>query len=89
LLTAVRQIKPAAVVLVSQLPSGRRSAVDALRGVAPALQGTSPDEHHLFYAGGAFQSSGSRESVPGTYLGDDLSYAADLITSTTNPDPNQ
>jgi DNA-binding transcriptional MerR regulator/methylmalonyl-CoA mutase cobalamin-binding subunit len=84
LTAAVQQIKPAAVVLVSHLAAGRRSAVDALRMAAEALSTAQPHQAAIFYAGNAFTSSSARHGVPGKYLGDNLSQAADFITTTAS-----
>jgi hypothetical protein len=61
-----------AVILVSHLAVGRRSAVDALRTIeqSPAL---------LFYAGNAFFSRQSRAGVPGIYLGETLTGGAATV----------
>jgi hypothetical protein len=71
---AVQGTGAAGLLMVSHLSIGRRSAIEALRSV----QHTGVQ---LFYAGNAFVSPQSRKAVPGTYLGEDLSAAADLITS--------
>lgn len=70
--TAVQGTGAAAVVMVSHLSLGRRSAIEALK----SAQSTGA---RLFYAGNAFVSPHSRTGVPGTYLGEDLVAAADLI----------
>jgi DNA-binding transcriptional MerR regulator len=75
LFMAVRELAPAAVVLVSHMAVARRSAIEALR---VARRGHA----HLFYAGNAFASRQARNAVPGTYLGNSLRQAADLVTST-------
>jgi DNA-binding transcriptional MerR regulator len=69
---AVTATNAAAVILVSHLPSARRSAIESLRGIRRS-------NVHLFYAGNAFLSAQARRSVPGTYLGINISQAADLI----------
>lgn len=71
--TAVRGTGASAVVLASHLAVARRTAVEALRGVQDcgAL---------IFYAGNAFATPHARRDVPGTYLGDDVRAAADLVT---------
>lgn len=72
LVTATRATAAAAVVVVSNLPSHRRTAVDAIRAVdrlgCP-----------VFYAGNAFDVPGRRLGVPGTYLGENLSGAVGII----------
>lgn len=73
LTTAVDEIAPAAVVVVSHLSSGRRGAIDCLTAAKQAGATT-------FYAGNAF--TGHRRSpTPGTYLGDNLGAAAALLTT--------
>jgi DNA-binding transcriptional MerR regulator/methylmalonyl-CoA mutase cobalamin-binding subunit len=84
LAAAIQQLTPAAVVLVSHLTAGRHSAVDALDMAAEAPQTAQHHQTRLFYAGNAFASPSSRHGVPGTYLGDNLSQAADLITTTSD-----
>jgi DNA-binding transcriptional MerR regulator len=73
LVTARTATDAAAVVVVSHLTTQRRPAVDALRAVA---ESGCP----VFYAGNAFAFPGARAGVPGTYLGDNLSRAAELIS---------
>ena len=73
---AVQETNPAAVIVVSHMSVARRSAIEALRSAQ--LNDTA-----LFYAGNAFLSPQSRRGVPGTYLGNNLSQAADIITGTT------
>ena len=75
LFKAVQETNPAAVIVVSHLSVARRSAIEALR--LAQLNDTA-----LFYAGNAFLSPQSRRGVPGTYLGNNLSQAADIITGT-------
>jgi MerR family transcriptional regulator, light-induced transcriptional regulator len=74
LVTAVSGTGASAVVMVSHLSVARRAAVEALRFVQPsgAL---------IFYAGNAFVTPQARHGVPGTYLGESLVRAADLVTS--------
>ncbi len=73
LVTAIEATSATAAIMVSHLSVGRRAAVEALR--AARLTRT-----RLFYAGDAFVSRQARVGVPGDYLGDNLSQAADLIT---------
>jgi methanogenic corrinoid protein MtbC1 len=75
LVRAVRDTSAQAVVLTCHLPSGRQAAVEALE--SSELTGL-----HLFYAGGAFASHQARHGVPGRYLGNSLTRAADLVTHT-------
>jgi DNA-binding transcriptional MerR regulator len=81
---AITQIKPAAVVLVSHLPAGRRAAVQALTAATQTLQAADLPNSHVFYAGNAFLTGRTREGIPGSYLGDDLTHAADHITTTAS-----
>jgi DNA-binding transcriptional MerR regulator len=77
LFIAIRDLAPAAVVLVSHMAVARRSAIEALRA---ARRGPA----HLFYAGNAFSSRQARNAVPGTYLGNSLREAAELVTGTVS-----
>ena len=72
LLTAARATEAAGVVVVSHLSVGRRPAVEAIRSVA--VTGTP-----VFYAGNAFLFGQARSGVPGTYLGERLATAAEII----------
>lgn len=71
---AVQTSDAAAVVVVSQLATGRRAAVNSIRAV-----------HQLplpvFYAGSAFSTERSRRGVPGTYLGISIKDACDQVVS--------
>jgi methanogenic corrinoid protein MtbC1 len=95
LAAAIRQVKPAAAVLVSHLPACRPAAVHALHAAMEALHTARLPTSRLYYAGNAFTTSEARDGAPGTYLGADLSEAADLITtnaddttsSAQHPDP--
>lgn len=73
---AIFDSEPAAVVLVSHLSVARRAAIEALKMVAAAAG------IRVFYAGNAFLSRQARQGVPGVYLGENLSRAADLVIST-------
>jgi hypothetical protein len=74
LLSCVQRTAAAGVVVVSHLPTNRRAAVEALNRVAPTRR-------PLFYAGNAFLFAAARKGVPGTYLGESLSSAADLLAT--------
>jgi DNA-binding transcriptional MerR regulator len=81
LLSAVEGTPAVAVVMVSHLAVGRRSAVEAMDG----LLGTGV---RIYYAGNAFLSERARRNVPGTYLGEDLAEAATMMSDeliATNP----
>jgi methanogenic corrinoid protein MtbC1 len=72
LVTTTLATQPDAVVVVSHLSTQRRSAVDALEAVAQTGTVT-------FYAGNAFTAVQNRNGVPGTYLGEILTGAAERI----------
>lgn len=71
---AITQVRPAAVVLVSHVPMARRAAVEAARSAAERCP--------VFYAGSAFATPKARVHTPGSYLGDELAAAADLVVDT-------
>jgi hypothetical protein len=73
LLTAVRAAAAWAAVVASQRNVTRRAATEAIAAVAtlPTVE--------AFYAGGAFASPSSRRGVPGTYLGDDVVDAVQIL----------
>lgn len=71
----ISDVGPAAVVVVAHLPRTRRSAARALRRVRA-------HQTPLFVAGNAFRSRNARLDVPGTYLGERIAGAADLISAT-------
>jgi DNA-binding transcriptional MerR regulator len=70
---AVLDTRAHAVVLSCQLDRNRRAAITALRVVADSPAA-------LFYAGAAFSTAASRRGVPGHYLGDSVSRAADHLS---------
>lgn len=70
---AIRETGATAAVLVSHLSANRRPAVEALVVAAEECA-------LVFYAGAAFRSRQSRRGVPGEFLGEQLSRAADLVT---------
>ena len=72
LVTAVAATGAAALVLVSHLPTHRRVSVEALRAVAQT-------RCQVFYAGNAFVFPAARRGVPGTYLGETLTGAAEIL----------
>ncbi len=72
LLSAAAATPHALVVVVSHLPSQRRSALASLEAVAKSGVPT-------FFAGNAFLFPASRERVPGTYLGESIGEAALMI----------
>jgi methanogenic corrinoid protein MtbC1 len=72
LVATVERVRPAAVVVVSHLSMGRRSAMEAVRTVAALGMPT-------FYAGNAFISTSTRHRIPGIHLGDSLSDAVRVV----------
>jgi hypothetical protein len=60
------------VVLVSHLPTHRRSAVESLGAVIDPSRPT-------FYGGNAFMFESSRTHVPGIYLGETMAGASQEI----------
>jgi len=73
LVAAVHATKAAAVVVTSQRSVTRRAAVGSLAAV-DAIPGVA-----AFYAGDAFAAPSARQRVPGTYLGDDIVLAAEVL----------
>lgn len=71
---AVEQSDALAPVVVSHLSMARRTSVESLRA-------SQRPNTYLFYAGNAFLTRQARHGVPGTYLGTNLSRAADLISA--------
>lgn len=72
---AARTSGARAVVVTSHMKITRRAAVASLRTLQRHADAA------IFYAGNAFVSSGARKGVPGTYLGEDLAAAAELVTT--------
>ncbi len=72
LLSAAAEDPGALVVVVSHLPTKRRSAVASLEAVATSGVPT-------FFAGNAFLFPATRKRVPGTYLGESIADAALLL----------
>jgi DNA-binding transcriptional MerR regulator len=79
LMTAVRVARAEAAVVTSQRSATRRPAVAALTAV-DAMPGV-----RVFYAGMAFAPEAARRDVPGTWLGDDVLEAADLLERALAP----
>lgn len=75
---AVKAADAAAVVLVSQLATGRRTTVESIQAIK--------DIHlPVFYAGSSFATDRSRKGVPGHYLGTSITQAcAQVITAVTD-----
>ncbi len=73
LVAAVRAAEARGAVVTSQRGVTRRSAVEAI-AAADALPGV-----EAFYAGAAFGPASARKDVPGTYLGDDVVEAAEIL----------
>lgn len=85
--TAVVQTQAAAAIIVSHLVNTRAPAMVAIRAVAGTVDA-------VYYAGNAFSAEHSRVDMPGTYLGDSISAAADLVladlrrTAPGSPEPD-
>ncbi|MBA3409765.1 MAG: MerR family transcriptional regulator [Geodermatophilaceae bacterium] len=73
LTAAINRTRAAATIVVSHIASHRRATVAALQAAA----GTSTQ---LFYAGNAFLMPSTRKSVPGTYLGENLTEAVETVS---------
>jgi DNA-binding transcriptional MerR regulator len=73
LVSSVRTTRAIAAVVVAQRSVTRRSAVESIAAVhtVPGVR--------VFYAGDAFAAPATRRSVPGTYLGDDVVAAAEVL----------
>lgn len=72
LIAAAQSSGAAAVVVVSQLHTHRRAAVDAVTAVDTA-------GFPAFYGGNAFAFPGERRNVPGTYLSESFVSASSII----------
>ena len=79
LVGAVRGIEAVAAVVTAQRGVTRRAAFESLAAVQtlPGVMG--------FYAGDAFVAPGARRDVPGTYLGEDVLAAAEVLESAIPP----
>jgi len=75
LVAAIRAAEARAAIVTSQRSVTRRAAVEAIEA-ADGLPGVK-----AFYAGAAFGPTAARKDVPGTYLGDDIVTAADVLES--------
>ncbi len=73
LLGTVRAVHAVAAVVTAQRSVTRRSAIEALAAV-DAVPGV-----EAFYAGDAFVAPSARGDVPGTYLGEDVVLAAEVL----------
>ena len=73
LVAAVRAAEARGAVVASQRSVTRRAAIDAI-GAVDAISGV-----EAFYAGAAFGPASARKDAPGTYLGDDMVEAAEIL----------
>jgi DNA-binding transcriptional MerR regulator len=73
LVAAVRAAEARGAVVTSQRSVTRRAAVEAIHAVdrLPSVE--------AFYAGAGFGPASARKDVPGTYLGDDVVEAAEIM----------
>jgi len=78
LVSAVQAMEAFGAVVTAQRSVTRRSAVEAIAAVdtLPGVQ--------AFYAGDAFAAPAARTDTPGTYLGEDLIQAAQIIETSTS-----
>ena len=77
--TAARATGAAGVIVVSHLATGRRRAIDSIRAIdRMAIP--------VFFAGNAFVTPRSRNSVPGTYLGLRIQDACALVVKSLTAD---
>ncbi|MGZ8636585.1 MAG: MerR family transcriptional regulator [Actinomycetota bacterium] len=81
LLSTVRTTRAVAAVVISQRSVTRRTALESLAAV-DAVPGV-----RAFYAGDAFAAPAARRDVPGTYLGEDVVEAAQVLESALRPNP--
>jgi len=72
LTAAIARTKAGATIVVSHIASHRRATVEALRAA-------SQTNTRLFYAGNAFLTPAARKGVPGSYLGEDLVDAVEMV----------
>lgn len=79
LVAAVRAAEAHGAVVTSQRGATRRAAVEAIEAV-DALPGV-----EAFYAGAAFGPISARKEVPGTFLGDDVVGAAEVMEARLLP----
>jgi hypothetical protein len=73
LLATVHAVRAVAAVVTAQRSVTRRAAIEAL-GAVDAVPGV-----EAFYAGDAFVAPSARGDVPGTYLGEDVVLAAEVL----------
>jgi MerR family transcriptional regulator, light-induced transcriptional regulator len=70
--TAARAVEAAGIVVVSHMSLGRRPAIEAINAAATSGR-------PVFYAGSAFLSPRSRTGFAGTYLGETMAGAAEIV----------
>lgn len=73
LVAAVRAVRARAAIVTAQRSVTRKAAVGSIAAVA-AIPGV-----RAFYAGDGFALASSRQRIPGSYLGDDVVAAADVL----------
>jgi MerR family transcriptional regulator, light-induced transcriptional regulator len=73
LVATVHAVRAVAAVVTAQRSVTRRAAIESL-GAVDAVPGV-----EAFYAGGAFVAPSARGDVPGTYLGEDVVLAAEVL----------
>jgi DNA-binding transcriptional MerR regulator len=82
-LATVRAVRAMAVVVTAQRSVTRRAAVESLAAVdgVPGVQ--------AFYAGDAFIAASARRDVSGTYLGEDVVEAAEVLEAALASGPRR
>jgi DNA-binding transcriptional MerR regulator len=83
LLATVRAVRAIAAVVTAQRSVTRRAAIESL-AIVDAVPGV-----EAFYAGDAFAASSARRDVPGTYLGEDVIGAAEVLESAISAGPRR
>ncbi len=73
---AVKASGATAAIIVSHMKSARRAAASTLRKLRTETSA------ELFFGGNAFITTSARKGVPGTYLGEDMPAAAELLVQT-------
>lgn len=76
LVSCVGRVEAGAVLVVSQLPTHRRVTAETITAVAATGCPT-------FYAGNAFLFASARKHLPGTYLGESLAEATELLLASS------
>lgn len=73
LVRAIETVRPDAVIIASHMGTNRRATIASIRSAAEVAG------DRIFYGGRAFISARSRRGLPGTYLGEDMVAAAEML----------